>query len=104
MTGLRGAYTASLVAPRPEALDHNPEVACWHQGHRWMVPSFDTRRPYTAADRQRINQAKADCHRCPVLDTCRRYALSPVDPVPFHVAGGLTPAERRQIRNMEAVA
>jgi WhiB family redox-sensing transcriptional regulator len=41
----------------------------------------------------RAAKAKAVCQRCPVLEQCRRYALSAEEP--YGVWGGLTEDERR---------
>lgn len=42
---------------------------------------------------------KAVCDRCTVLDACREWALTVPDPAIAHVAGGLHPFERAQLRN-----
>jgi WhiB family redox-sensing transcriptional regulator len=52
----------------------------------------------SAANAPQIEQAKAVCMRCPVLETCRAYALA-------HniqgIWGGMTEEERRQMRARE---
>lgn len=44
---------------------------------------------------RRTAQAKEVCHRCPVMDMCREFALETREP--FGVWGGLAEAERRII-------
>jgi hypothetical protein len=39
--------------------------------------------------------AVAVCRTCPVLEPCRTWALTEPDPAVGHVAGGLTPRDRR---------
>jgi WhiB family transcriptional regulator, redox-sensing transcriptional regulator len=46
--------------------------------------------------RRREQRAKQICWSCPVLESCRRYALNAHEP--YGIWGGLTPSERRQIR------
>lgn len=53
--------------------------------------------PYRERRRQkerRIELAKSICHRCPVLDECRRHALAAVEP--YGVWGGLSEEERAE--------
>lgn len=51
-----------------------------------------------------IEQAKAVCARCPVLDACGQWALDNPRLVPNGVFGGLTDAERRNLRRRETRA
>ena len=44
---------------------------------------------------RRTAKAKEVCHRCPVMDLCREFALQTREP--FGVWGGLAEAERRII-------
>lgn len=44
---------------------------------------------------RRIDQAKAICHHCPVLEECRRYALTTREP--YGIWGGLSEEERAAI-------
>lgn len=41
----------------------------------------------------RVNRAKQICHKCPVLQQCRNYALSVSEP--YGVWGGMSEDERR---------
>lgn len=41
---------------------------------------------------------KAVCAVCPVVDECRRWALTEPDPAFMHIAGGLHPSERARLR------
>jgi hypothetical protein len=43
--------------------------------------------------------AKELCSKCPVLQSCRTYAIDALEP--FGIWGGLTPIERRTIRRTE---
>lgn len=38
------------------------------------------------------------CHACPVIAECREWALTSPDPAFDHIAGGLTPRQRSDIR------
>src|SRR5436305_10164243 len=48
-----------------------------------------------SARSRRADRAKAICKRCPVLEQCRRHALSAREP--YGVWGGLTEEERREL-------
>ena len=48
-----------------------------------------------SARSRRADRAKAICQRCPVLEQCRRHALSAREP--YGVWGGLTEEERREL-------
>lgn len=50
------------------------------------------------ADRVMERAALAICETCPVIASCRTWALQSVDPAVDHVAGGLTPRQRWAIR------
>lgn len=60
--------------------------------------------PYRERKREkerRIDQARAICNACPVLDECRRHALAAVEP--YGVWGGLSEEERAEslgLRNL----
>lgn len=45
-------------------------------------------------------EARSACAMCPVLETCREYAIA--DPELFGVWGGLTRAERQSVRSGRA--
>ena len=53
------------------------------------------RRAQPVAGSRRTARAKEVCHRCPVMDMCREFALQTREP--FGVWGGLAEAERRII-------
>lgn len=40
----------------------------------------------------------AICQACPVLSQCREWALGDIEPATDHIAGGLTPRQRWEIR------
>jgi WhiB family redox-sensing transcriptional regulator len=50
---------------------------------------------------RRTAQAKAVCHRCPVIEQCREFALQTREP--FGVWGGLAESERRVILEQRGV-
>lgn len=52
----------------------------------------------TRSDRLMESHALATCRDCPVLWECREWSLQPVEPAVDHIAGGLTPRERHEIR------
>ena len=52
---------------------------------------------YNRAELAHIAQAIAICAGCPVLEECRRWALTWPGPCDGLVAGGLTPADRRRM-------
>lgn len=52
------------------------------------------------AAQQQTDDAKAICYRCPVLDTCLRWALDNRQDV--GIWGGLTEAERRRLHRRKA--
>ncbi len=45
--------------------------------------------------RRRETEAKAICHRCPVITQCRQHALNV--PEPYGIWGGLSADERRDL-------
>lgn len=72
-------------------------AAC--KGQRMFYDQFPavSHRP-TRSDRLMEAHALATCRECPVLPECREWSLQPVEPAVDHVAGGLTPRERHDIR------
>ena len=56
---------------------------------------------YTTVDGNRESSAKAICGRCPVLTTCREYALE--RPELAGTWGGMTERERKRWRGMGRV-
>lgn len=53
---------------------------------------------------EQSERAVAVCLTCPVIAECRTWAMSTPDPAFDHVAGGLTPWERRTIRKQHLKA
>ncbi len=51
-----------------------------------------------------IAQAKAECHRCPVMDRCREWALDNPRLAEAGVWGGLSEDERRALKRRNARA
>lgn len=49
-------------------------------------------------DREMERAALASCQSCEALQACRAWALQPIEPATDHVAGGLTPRQRNEIR------
>lgn len=62
----------------------------------------DVAHTYVTVDGDREMTAKAICRRCPVMETCRSYAMD--DPHLEGVWGGLTERERIAWRNRQARA
>lgn len=80
---------ATPAAPGWQALGRcNPETA-----HLFYPPDHRER---PAARAAREQAAKAICRRCPVLLTCREYALATGER--HGIWGGLTEADRRRVR------
>ncbi len=91
-----------LPAPTNEVYEWQAAAAC-----RGMdVATFFHPWGERGADRdQRAGRAKKICAGCPVIDACRRHALSAQEP--YGVWGGLTEEERlrllgRQRRRLQA--
>ena len=53
---------------------------------------------FSNASPQAVESRRLVCSGCPVLDDCKAWALTVPDPAFGHMAGGLAPAERSQIR------
>lgn len=52
-----------------------------------------------AAFKAQVEAARLVCASCPVLEACRIWCVdSADDPVPHHIAAGLTPQERSKVR------
>jgi WhiB family redox-sensing transcriptional regulator len=81
-----------LPAPVTETWEWQLQAAC-----RGMDSSlfFHPDRERGPARAEREARAKEICHRCPVIDHCRRHALATQEP--YGVWGGLTESEREQI-------
>lgn len=78
------------VATAPALCTGEPEL---------MFPLEESIRPgqgYTAGERA----ALAGCRRCPLLGRCRDEVLAMA--LPYGVAGGLTAAQRREVRAQRA--
>lgn len=66
----------------------------------FLMPDSQGRSRQALAD---TNIAKAIClNDCPVLDQCRTWSLTVPDPVPSHIAAGMTPQDRKQVRTDDA--
>ena len=87
----------SRTGPIEPAGDWAEQAAC--KGQKMFYEQFPavSHRP-TRSDRLMEAHALATCHSCPVLPECREWSLQPVEPAVDHVAGGLTPRERHEIR------
>lgn len=105
---MRGGMAASnihrlfpLLTPL-ELVDHG---ACrGHHATMFLGDAARTDRLRYLVHQQQIARAHALCTGCPVLKTCRQWALSAPDPVPYHYAGDMTPRERDRIRRGEGRA
>nr|WP_194918108.1 WhiB family transcriptional regulator [Catenulispora rubra] len=48
--------------------------------------------------KQQITEAKAVCHRCPVIESCRGWALAHPQMAQYGVWGAMSEEERRTVR------
>jgi hypothetical protein len=73
------------------------DAAC--RGQKMFYDQFPNlaHRP-NRTDRVMEAHALATCRECPVLTECRQWALQQFDPAVDHIAGGLTPRQRWDIR------
>ena len=83
------ASVRPLPTPVTEVWDWQLQAAC--RGMDGAV-FFHPERERGAAKEGRDERAKAVCRTCPVIASCRRYALEVQEP--YGVWGGLTAAER----------
>lgn len=77
------------------------DAACRGLNHKMVLPlniTYTARYQRYAGVVAQVAEAKAICAECPVLAECRIWALTTPDPAIDHVAGALTPWERRTIR------
>ncbi len=78
-----------LPPPVAESWDWQLEAACRGMGvENFYHPPAERR----TTKQRRINQAKAICGGCPVLEQCRRHALSSLEP--YGIWGGLSEEDR----------
>lgn len=80
--------------PVPVAEEWNWQLAATCRGMEvelFFHPAGERR----AQKQRRIDQAKAICHACPVLEECRRHALRAREP--YGIWGGLSEEERADI-------
>ena len=89
---------ARLPAPRTAQWDWQCSAAC--RGLDEAV-FFSPDGERGARRKQREDQAKQVCARCPVRQTCLRYALAAEEP--YGVWGGLTAPERRHYAGSQRV-
>jgi len=87
-----------IIHELAESMPDLPDAAC--VDNRYLSPDAWTGR----AGYQARMLAKAICTTCPVLSACRAWALGPSGTVMPGNVGGLTEAERRQIRHNRKVA
>jgi WhiB family redox-sensing transcriptional regulator len=78
----------------PETLADLLARPAWHDGAACRGRGIDSWFPVQG---RRPDDARAVCGRCPVLEECRRWALDQ-GPELQGVWGGLTEADRRQLR------
>lgn len=77
------------------------QAACRDRGDTMLVPDRSDSSRWTATARNAAVLARYICSGCGVRAECRAWACAGEDdddPVPHHVAGGLTPSERKQLR------
>ncbi len=93
---LKPVETVKLDAPRPPGdwIDH---AAC--RGRRMFYDCNQAQKQRLSyADKAFEREALEVCASCPVLGECRSWAMQDVDPAVDHVAGGLTPRQRHDLR------
>lgn len=84
----------TLPAPVAEAWDWQRNAACRGQPSSAFFPPTGER---GRARELREFRAKLLCVGCPVLEQCRSHALDAAEP--YGIWGGLTAAERRELRS-----
>jgi hypothetical protein len=89
-------YTGSVPATKRSA-DWRDEAVCRNEDPELFFPAGSTG-PY----RDQIEEAKAVCRRCPVIDACGRWALDTGQDT--GIWGGLSEAERRTILRRRSVS
>lgn len=88
--GLR--QPAPLPQPVSEEWDWQLDATCrGMEVELFFHPARERRRQ----KQRRIDEAKAICHRCPVLEECRQYALQTREP--YGIWGGLSEEDRAAI-------
>lgn len=94
---VRLSQIVSRTGPIEPVGEWAERAAC--KGQKMCYDQFPavSHRP-TRSDRLMESHALATCRECPVLGPCRDWSLQPVEPAVDHVAGGLTPRERHEIR------
>ncbi len=80
--------------PVPVAEEWNWQLAATCRGMEVEL-FFHPARERKGQKQRRIEQAKAICHGCPVLEECRRHALQTREP--YGIWGGLSEDERAAI-------
>lgn len=83
-------------------------AACRGQTATMAMPDLhrDDGRPggvYTVRQRAHVAAARTLCAGCPVRDECAAWALAHPDPAAGMMAGGMTPSQRRDVRNRRRV-
>ncbi len=86
------AELARLPGPRTELWDWQLHGSCRRTGSEVFFHPDGER---GAARRLREQAAKSVCRQCPVLEQCRRHALTVREP--YGVWGGTTAAERQEL-------
>lgn len=85
--------TKNLPRPLLESYEWQQEGRCRGVDAEWF---FEPPAERGTKKRRREATAKAVCEKCPVIAACRAHALSADEP--YGVWGGLTPAERQQLK------
>ena len=75
--------------------DWRQDAACLSVDPELFFPALEAGAPFA----EQVRQAKTVCSRCPVIATCRAFAL---DTLAHGIAGGLTADERRELRASNA--
>lgn len=83
------ADTRRLPGPSADTWDWQLNGSCRGMDSAFFFHPDGERGPARA---RREERAKAVCHRCPVLEQCRRHALAVQEP--YGIWGGMSEADR----------
>ncbi|WP_438939617.1 WhiB family transcriptional regulator [Catenulispora pinisilvae] len=93
--GARPVGPQRLRTPGDDMADWVQQGAC-----RTSEPElfFPITPPGYTRPKQQLTEAKAVCHRCPVIESCRKWALAHPRMAQYGVWGAMSEEERRTVR------
>jgi WhiB family redox-sensing transcriptional regulator len=89
--------------PKPPG-DWITRGACRGRHDLFVYPVTNIISEREARHREQTAKAVAICVTCPVITECRSWALTMPDPAFDHIAGGLSPWERKRLRKQHLKA